>query len=111
MFWLLHLLIGTSRRFLVESAVLCYHVLSGIDSFTYFLARVDSIEPALRRSGRFDAEVEVSTPNENERIQILKVLYVNSVRTYLKVVLFKFLQFIYPPIFSTTITNCIKMVI
>ncbi|XP_047958673.1 cell division control protein 48 homolog B [Salvia hispanica] len=35
--------------------------------------RVDSIEPALRRSGRFDAEVEVSTPNENERIQILKL--------------------------------------
>ncbi|XP_057777370.1 cell division control protein 48 homolog B [Salvia miltiorrhiza] len=35
--------------------------------------RVDSIEPALRRSGRFDAEIEVSTPNENERIQILKL--------------------------------------
>ncbi|KAL1551136.1 Cell division control protein 48 B [Salvia divinorum] len=35
--------------------------------------RVDSIEPALRRSGRFDAEVEVSTPNESERIQILKL--------------------------------------
>ncbi|XP_042056975.1 cell division control protein 48 homolog B-like [Salvia splendens] len=35
--------------------------------------RVDSIEPALRRSGRFDAEVEVSTPSESERIQILKL--------------------------------------
>ncbi|KAH6807248.1 cell division cycle 48B [Perilla frutescens var. frutescens] len=35
--------------------------------------RVDSIDPALRRSGRFDAEVEVSTPNENERFQILKL--------------------------------------
>lgn len=48
---------------------------------TYFVARVDSIEPSLRRSGRFDAEVEVSTPNENERIQILKVVYVDFVRT------------------------------
>lgn len=69
--------------------------------FTYFLVRVDSIEPALRRSGRFDAEVEVSTPNESERIQILKVLYVDSVRTYLNVVLFYFC-ILYPPIYSTT---------
>ncbi|KAL0296847.1 UNVERIFIED_CONTAM: Cell division control protein 48B [Sesamum radiatum] len=38
--------------------------------------RVDAIDPALRRAGRFDAEVEVSTPNEYERCQILKVLYV-----------------------------------
>ncbi|KAK4423680.1 Cell division control protein 48B [Sesamum alatum] len=35
--------------------------------------RVDAIDPALRRAGRFDAEVEVSTPNENERCQILKL--------------------------------------
>ncbi|KAL6570958.1 Cell division control protein 48 B [Orobanche gracilis] len=35
--------------------------------------RVDAIDPALRRSGRFDAEVEVSTPNEAERFQILKL--------------------------------------
>ncbi|KAL6528023.1 Cell division control protein 48 B [Orobanche hederae] len=35
--------------------------------------RVDAIDPALRRSGRFDAEVEVSTPNEDERFQILKL--------------------------------------
>lgn len=35
--------------------------------------RVDSIDPALRRFGRFDAEVEVSTPNEEERFQILKL--------------------------------------
>ncbi|KAL7096839.1 hypothetical protein ACP275_10G105400 [Erythranthe tilingii] len=35
--------------------------------------RVDAIDPALRRSGRFDSEVEVSTPNEHERFQILKL--------------------------------------
>ncbi|XP_073281274.1 cell division control protein 48 homolog B [Primulina huaijiensis] len=35
--------------------------------------RVDAIDPALRRSGRFDVEVEVSTPNEEERFQILKL--------------------------------------
>ncbi|GER39195.1 cell division control protein 48 B [Striga asiatica] len=33
--------------------------------------RVDAIDPALRRSGRFDAEVEVSSPKEEERLQIL----------------------------------------
>lgn len=35
--------------------------------------RVDAIDPALRRSGRFDAEIEVTTPNEDERYQILKL--------------------------------------
>ncbi|OIW21679.1 hypothetical protein TanjilG_07839 [Lupinus angustifolius] len=35
--------------------------------------RVDAIDPALRRSGRFDAEIEVSVPNEEERFQILKL--------------------------------------
>lgn len=35
--------------------------------------RVDAIDPALRRSGRFDAEVEVTTPTEEERFQILKL--------------------------------------
>ncbi|KAL3830612.1 hypothetical protein ACJIZ3_019414 [Penstemon smallii] len=35
--------------------------------------KVESIDPALRRWGRFDAEVEVSTPNEYERFQILKL--------------------------------------
>lgn len=39
----------------------------------FFASRVDAIDPALRRSGRFDAEVEVTTPNEEERFQILKV--------------------------------------
>ncbi|KAK8567364.1 hypothetical protein V6N12_005954 [Hibiscus sabdariffa] len=40
--------------------------------------RVDAIDPALRRSGRFDDEVEVTTPNEAERFQILK-LYTKKV--------------------------------
>lgn len=35
--------------------------------------RVDAIDPALRRSGRFDAEIEVTVPNEDDRFQILKV--------------------------------------
>ncbi|KAK9277446.1 hypothetical protein L1049_006989 [Liquidambar formosana] len=36
-------------------------------------SRVDAIDPALRRSGRFDAEIEVTTPTEEERFQILKL--------------------------------------
>lgn len=40
--------------------------------------RVDAIDPALRRSGRFDAEVEVTTPTEEERFHILK-LYTKKV--------------------------------
>ncbi|XP_027360244.1 cell division control protein 48 homolog B isoform X1 [Abrus precatorius] len=35
--------------------------------------RVDAIDPALRRYGRFDAEIEVTVPNEEERFQILKL--------------------------------------
>ncbi|KAL3511035.1 hypothetical protein ACH5RR_030436 [Cinchona calisaya] len=35
--------------------------------------RVDAIDPALRRSGRFDTEIEVTTPSEDERFQILKL--------------------------------------
>ncbi|TXG56637.1 hypothetical protein EZV62_017950 [Acer yangbiense] len=35
--------------------------------------RVDAIDPALRRSGRFDAEIEVTVPNEEERFEILKL--------------------------------------
>ncbi|KAG5051535.1 hypothetical protein JHK87_003733 [Glycine soja] len=35
--------------------------------------RVDAIDPALRRSGRFDAEIEVTVPNEDDRFQILKL--------------------------------------
>ncbi|PON64651.1 Spastin [Trema orientale] len=41
--------------------------------------RVDAIDPALRRSGRFDAEVEVTTPSEDERFKILK-LYTKKIR-------------------------------
>nr|DAD31475.1 TPA_asm: hypothetical protein HUJ06_010326 [Nelumbo nucifera] len=36
-------------------------------------SRVDAIDPALRRSGRFDAEIEVTTPTEEERFQILQL--------------------------------------
>ncbi|CAI9756156.1 unnamed protein product [Fraxinus pennsylvanica] len=35
--------------------------------------RVDAIDPALRRPGRFDAEIEVRIPNVEERFQILKL--------------------------------------
>ncbi|KAF3324056.1 cell division control protein 48 B isoform X1 [Carex littledalei] len=35
--------------------------------------RVDAIDPALRRPGRFDSEVEVSVPTSDERFQILKL--------------------------------------
>ncbi|XP_027914277.1 cell division control protein 48 homolog B isoform X2 [Vigna unguiculata] len=35
--------------------------------------RVDAIDPALRRYGRFDAEIEVTVPNEEDRYQILKL--------------------------------------
>ncbi|CAI0374840.1 unnamed protein product [Linum tenue] len=34
--------------------------------------RVDAVDPALRRSGRFDSEVEVMAPTEEERLEILK---------------------------------------
>ncbi|KAM7251234.1 hypothetical protein ACFE04_023117 [Oxalis oulophora] len=36
------------------------------------LARVDVIDPALRRPGRFDAQVEVSTLTEEDHLRILK---------------------------------------
>jgi transitional endoplasmic reticulum ATPase len=35
--------------------------------------RVDAIDPALRRGGRFDREVEVGVPDERERQEILEV--------------------------------------
>uniref|UniRef100_A0A0D3DAN5 Glutamine amidotransferase type-2 domain-containing protein n=1 Tax=Brassica oleracea var. oleracea TaxID=109376 RepID=A0A0D3DAN5_BRAOL len=40
--------------------------------------RVDAIDPALRRAGRFDTLVEVSTPNEEDRFKIL-LLYTKKV--------------------------------
>ncbi|KAI3970987.1 hypothetical protein MKX01_024634, partial [Papaver californicum] len=41
--------------------------------------RVDAIDPALRRSGRFDAEIEVTRPTEEERFQILQLPLDSSV--------------------------------
>ncbi|KAL2546645.1 Cell division control protein 48-like protein B [Forsythia ovata] len=35
--------------------------------------RVNAIDPALRRPGRFDAEIEVRIPNVDERFEILKL--------------------------------------
>ena len=35
--------------------------------------RQDSVDPALRRPGRFDREVEVSVPNEDGRLEILQI--------------------------------------
>ena len=35
--------------------------------------RPDSIDPALRRPGRFDREFEISVPNEDERLEILEI--------------------------------------
>ena len=40
--------------------------------------RVDAIDPALRRAGRFDTLVEVSTPNEEDRFKILLVILLTS---------------------------------
>lgn len=36
--------------------------------------RPDSIDPALRRAGRFDREVSLGIPNVQSRMQILKVV-------------------------------------
>ena len=35
--------------------------------------RINSIDPALRRPGRFDREIEISVPNQMEREEILKI--------------------------------------
>jgi len=35
--------------------------------------RVNSIDPALRRPGRFDREIEISVPDKNARLNILKI--------------------------------------
>ncbi|KAM0907799.1 hypothetical protein ACQ4PT_015923 [Festuca glaucescens] len=37
------------------------------------MCRVDAIDPALRRPGRFDSEIEVYVPTVKERLQILKL--------------------------------------
>ncbi|MEN6609693.1 MAG: CDC48 family AAA ATPase, partial [Methanoregulaceae archaeon] len=35
--------------------------------------RVDAIDPALRRPGRFDREIEIGVPGEPDRIEIMKI--------------------------------------
>ncbi|KAI0493057.1 hypothetical protein KFK09_027333 [Dendrobium nobile] len=46
--------------------------------------RVDAIDPALRRPGRFDTEIEVSVPTADERLKILE-LYSRNVKLNHKV--------------------------
>ena len=35
--------------------------------------RIDSIDPALRRPGRFDREIEIGVPDKDGRMQILEI--------------------------------------
>ncbi|MCZ7397614.1 MAG: CDC48 family AAA ATPase, partial [Candidatus Methanoperedens sp.] len=35
--------------------------------------RIDAIDPALRRPGRFDREIEIGVPDRNERFEILQI--------------------------------------
>jgi len=35
--------------------------------------RVDAIDPALRRPGRFDREIEIGVPDRNDRVEILRI--------------------------------------
>ncbi|MDD1719492.1 MAG: AAA family ATPase, partial [Methanoregulaceae archaeon] len=35
--------------------------------------RLDAVDPALRRPGRFDREIEIGVPTETDRIEILKI--------------------------------------
>ena len=35
--------------------------------------RVDAIDPALRRPGRFDREIEIGVPTEKDRVEIMKI--------------------------------------
>ncbi len=35
--------------------------------------RVDAIDPALRRPGRFDREIDIGVPNETDRMEILRI--------------------------------------
>jgi transitional endoplasmic reticulum ATPase len=52
--------------------------------------RINSIDPALRRPGRFDREVEISVPDKNARLNILKIhtrnmpLIAGAKRSYLE---------------------------
>lgn len=68
--------------------------------FGFYVQRVDAIDPALRRSGRFDAEIEVTTPREEERFQILKVRFIFSCLSWSDRLVVKFMNFKLVPIFS-----------
>ncbi len=35
--------------------------------------RLDAIDPALRRGGRFDREIEIGVPSEDDRVQVLQI--------------------------------------
>ncbi len=35
--------------------------------------RLDAIDPALRRPGRFDREIEIGVPNEEDRLEVLRI--------------------------------------
>ena len=35
--------------------------------------RIDAIDPALRRPGRFDREIEIGVPSEDDRVQVLQI--------------------------------------
>ena len=35
--------------------------------------RVDAIDPALRRPGRFDREIEIGVPNRDGRLEVLQI--------------------------------------
>lgn len=65
----IYVLVSTSVRVLCTISSYFPNILiSG-----FYIQRAEAIDPALRRSGRFDVEVEVTTPTEEERFQILKV--------------------------------------
>ncbi len=42
--------------------------------------RLEALDPALRRPGRFDLEIEFFPPNEKERREILKILLKNEIK-------------------------------
>ncbi|KAK9164510.1 hypothetical protein Syun_005412 [Stephania yunnanensis] len=61
-------------------------LMDGIDSSDGILViaatnRPNSIDPALRRPGRFDKEIEIGVPSTNQRLDILKVLLTDMVHS------------------------------
>lgn len=77
-----------------------HHFLVFVVIFGFYVQRVDAIDPALRRSGRFDAEIEVTTPREEERFQILKVRFIFSCLSWSDRLVVKFMNSRLVPIFS-----------